>query len=395
LNAAYPMSHHQDRPTIVVTGIGAVTGFGYGLDALTEGLLAGRSCVRPQKLFAELDGETNVAGYVADVPRDTPARANHFMRAAVDEAIRAASLPLPLAELAVFVASIHGNIDAWWRARATGGPTEPRLWQLGTDIWPTIADRVNVTTISTGCTSSAMAIGQALDHLRAGLGSIALVAGTEAFTPFLLEGLKALRVLAKRGCRPFDAKRDGFVVGEGAAVLVLETLVHAERRGVKPIVEIAGFGTSADGTSFAAPDSAGRGVSRALEQALSDARLEVLPESINPHGSGTKLNDQVECMAMERVFGAGARRRIAITSSKPAVGHLCGGAGAIEVICSILGMQHDVVPPILNLDEPDRHFGNFDFVMGTPRALHQNAVISMNSALGGTNSAVVIRRVAS
>ena len=155
---------------IVVTGIGTVTGFGYGLDALTEGLLAGRSCVRPQKLFAELDGETNVAGYVADVPPDTPARANHFIRAAVDEAIRAASLPLPLAELAVFVASIHGNIDAWWRARATGGPTEPRLWQLGTDIWPSIAERVNVTTISTGCTSSAMAIGQALDHLRAGLG---------------------------------------------------------------------------------------------------------------------------------------------------------------------------------------------------------------------------------
>lgn len=389
------MSHHQHPPTIVVTGIGTVTGFGYGLDALRNGLLAGHSCVRPQQLFAELDGGASLSGHVTDAPTDAPARANHFIRAAVDEALHAALLPLPLAELSVFVASIHGNIDAWWRSHTSGGPTEPGLWQLGADIWPSVAERTNVTTISTGCTSSAMAIGQALDHLRAGLGSVAVVAATEALTPFLLEGLKALRVLGKNGCRPFDVKRDGFVAGEGAAVLVLESLAHAEKRGVKPIAEIAGFGASADGTSFSAPDSAGRGVARALELALSDARLEALPDSINPHGSGTKLNDQVECMAMDRVFGAGARGRIAITSSKPAIGHLCGAAGAIEVICSILGMQHDLVPPILNLDQPDRHFDNFDFVMGAPRALRQNAVISMNSALGGTNSAVVIRRVRS
>ena len=389
------LSHHRDRPTVVVTGIGTVTGFGYGVEALAKGLLSGRSCVRPHALFTELNGEINVAGYVADVPRETPARANHFIKAAVGEAILAASLSIPVAELSVFVASIHGNIDAWWRSRVTGAPMERGLWQLGTDIWPNVAERVTVTTISTGCTSSTIAIGQALDHLRTSPGAIALVASAEGFTPFLLEGLKALRTLAKGTCRPFDARRDGLVVGEGAAVLVLETLAHAAKRGVMPLAEIAGFGVSADGASFAAPDPAGRGVSRALEQALCDAKLEVLPDSINAHGSGTRLNDQMECIALERVFGPNARRRIPITSSKPALGHLCGAAGAIEVICSILGMQHDVVPPILNLEQPDRRFGNFDFVVGMPRRLRQNAVISMNSALGGTNSAIVIRQLTS
>ena len=376
---------------MVVTGLGAVTGFGAGASVLASGLFGLASSVRPNQLFPELDGRPSFMAYVDDVPEDVDARADHFLQLAVAEAIGHANLSIPVAHAGIFLASIHGNVDAWWKSRLRGESCHPSFWDLGLKLWPTIASRYSIATITTGCTSSAVAIAQCIDHLRAGLAPVGVVAGVEGMTPFLVEGFKSLRSLAKGNCRPFDKHRDGLVLGEGAAVLVLETLEHAESRGALPLAEITGYGMAADGTHLTAPDPAARGVVRALQAALTDAGLRETPDSINVHGTGTRYNDEMECVALRRVFGSHAQH-IPITSVKPVVGHLCGAAGAIEVLCSILSMQRDLVPPILTLAEPDESCGNFDFVVGTPRRAHQQNIISMNSGFGGTNSAIVIRR---
>jgi 3-oxoacyl-[acyl-carrier-protein] synthase II len=377
---------------IVVTGMGVVSGFGNGLDSLADALFFGQSSIRPNDLFPELDGKRSNVGYVPGVPETVVARADHFLRLSVSEALRHARVSAPLAELPVFLGSLHGNLDAWCHSRRAGIDVKPGLWELGSDLWPTLANRVSITTVTTGCTASAVAIGLALDHLRAGHSQLAVVAGCEGLTPFLLEGFKALRSLAKENCRPFDVQRDGLVLGEGAAALVLETSEHARKRGVQPIVEIAGFGLASDGTHFTAPDLEGKGAAAALRCAVADAALVRAPDSINVHGTGTRYNDQMECVALKTVFGEDAGK-IAITSTKPVLGHLFGAAGGVEVLCSILSMVRNQVPPILTLQELDPEFAEFDFVRGCNRELVQESVISMNSAFGGTNSAVVLRRI--
>jgi 3-oxoacyl-(acyl-carrier-protein) synthase len=377
---------------IVVTGMGAVTGFGYGIGALADGLFDRRSSVRKNTLFAELDGRPSPAAFVEDVPDSAASRSDHFIRSSVGEAIRQAGLSIPLPSLGIFVATLHGNLDSWCQAHEHNRQPHPDLWDLGTDLWPTLAERHVLTTITTGCTSSAFAAGQCMDYLRAGLGEVGLVAAAEGLTPFVLEGFKALRSIASDNCRPFDADRTGLVVGEGGAALVLETLEHAERRGAVPLAEIAGYGASSDGTGFTAPASNGEGASRALLAALRDAVAKGPPDSVNAHGTGTKHGDRAECVALERVFGADVKR-IAVTSSKPAVGHLFGAAGGIELICSILGMGRDLITPILTFERPDEEFRHFDFVHGDCRNVRQNMIISMNSAFGGTNSAVVLKRI--
>jgi 3-oxoacyl-[acyl-carrier-protein] synthase II len=384
----------DDMMRVVVTGMGAVTGFGYGVQALSDGLFSQQSSVRENSLFAELNGESSAVAFVEDVPNEVVCRADHFIRAAIREAVDQAKLPVPVPALEVFVASLHGNVDVWCRARGTGRPASPDLWELGADLWPQLAVQYNVTTISTACTASSLATGRCLDYLRSGVASVGIVAATEGLTPFLLEGFKSFRSLAAGNCQPFDANRDGLVVGEGAAVLVLETLEHAERRNAVPLAELAGYGLSTDGTSFTSPDPAGRGASRALSEALRDAGLTRLPDSINTHGTGTKLNDRMECIALRRTFGDDVRN-IPITSCKPAIGHMFGAAGAIELVCSVLSMRRDEIPPILTLEEPDPQLGQLDFVYGRPRLRRQDTIISMNSAFGGTNSAVVLRRLSS
>jgi len=373
--------------------MGAVTGFGYGVQALSDGVFGRKSSVRKNTLFAESNGEPSPVAFLENVPPEVVSRADHFIRTAVKEAVDQANLPLPLPALEVCVASLHGNVDVWCQARVGGRKGSPDLWELGADLWPQLAERFNVTTISTACTASGLATGRCLDYLRSGVASVGIVAATEGMTPFLLEGFKSLRSLAVGNCRPFDANRDGLVLGEGAGVLVLETLEHAEARGAVPLAELAGYGFSSDGTAnFTSPDPAGRGASRALTEAMRDAGLSGLPDSINTHGTGTKLNDRMECVALRRVFGDDVGN-VPITSCKPAIGHTFGAAGALELVCSVLSMQRNEVPAILTLEEPDPQLGKLDFVYGRSRLQRQDTIISMNSAFGGTNSAVVLRRL--
>lgn len=376
---------------VVVTGMGAITGVGAGVDVLAGALATKRSGVRPFPASPNPDSDTAHACYIDDVPATVPARADHFLHAAVTEAVESAQLRLPLARLPIFLGSAHGNLDVWCRMRRGGRTDGPALWNLGQGLWPSLAEQYSVTTTATACTASAVALGQALDCLRRGDAPVALVAGAEGLTTFLFNGFDSLRSLAKGMCRPFDRHRTGLVLGEGAAALVVETLAHARARGVEPLAEVAGFGLAADGFQLTAPDPSGAGASAALREALRDAGMNGLPDSVNAHGTGTRLSDRAECVALQRVFGDDMRR-IPVTSTKPVTGHMCGAAGAVEIVASILSLRGDLVPPILNFEQPDREHAGFDFVHGSPRREKQNTVISLNSAFGGSNTAVVLKK---
>lgn len=369
---------------VVVTGMGAVTGLGMGVPVLEKGVFHGQSAVAP------LDFAPGIHGAAArEVAWTAEGRGRSFVRKAVAEAVAQAGLSAPIPRLAVFLGTAHGNLDLWLHDRARGA----ELWSLGEDIWGGLAETWEASLVTTACTASAMAMGQALDTLRAHAADVAIVVGVEVLTPFLVSGFGSLRSLATGNCRPFDQERDGLVLGEGAGALVLETRERALDRGAPPLAELAGFGTAADATTFTAPDPAGGGAARALALALEDARLDGPPDSVNAHGTGTRLNDRMECIALRRVFGESCGW-MAITATKPVTGHMCGAAGAVEAIVSILSLTRGEVPPILGFTRPDRDFAEFDFVRGTGRKARQRSVVSLNSAFGGTNTAMVFRAVA-
>jgi 3-oxoacyl-[acyl-carrier-protein] synthase II len=254
--------------------------------------------------------------------------------------------------------------------------------------------------VSTACATGNHSIGTALDLIRSGRADVMLAGGTEAvITSFGIDGYSQLRALSTRNddpkgaSRPFSKGRDGFVLAEGAGVIVMESLSHAEKRGAEILAEVAGFGMTADAYHLTAPHPEGAGAVRAMQLALQDAGLNLEDvDYINAHGTSTDLNDALETRAVKTVFGDHARK-LAISSIKSMVGHSLGGSAGIEAVASVLTVKHGVLPPTINLTEPDPEL-DLDYVPVQARQQPVRAMLSNSFAFGGHNAVVAFKQFA-
>ena len=250
----------------------------------------------------------------------------------------------------------------------------------------------------TACSASAHAIGESFEIIRRGDADAMIAGGSEAaITPMSVGGFGAMRALStrndepERASRPFDKDRDGFIIGEGAGVLILEELGHAERREAPIYAELVGYGSSADAYHMTAPSEDGDGARRVMELAIRKAAITPAQvDYINAHGTSTPYNDRLETLAIKRVFGDHARK-VAISSTKSMTGHLLGGAGGLEAGISALAVHHQLVPPTINLDDPDPEC-DLDYVPHTSRSMPIQYVLSNSFGFGGTNAALLFKK---
>lgn len=401
------------RATVVVTGLGAVSGFGWGRQALWDGLRAGAHAVRAFDRFDAGRHRTRLAAQVpppadAAVPQaagDTASIADAFAVAAADEALRQAGLERAIAGLdagVYFGSSTGGMLESEEFFAELVKPRGTRSFPMrqllsqppsgpGDAVARTFGVRGPVMTISSACASATLALGEALAALREGEVDVALAGGADSLCQLTYAGFNSLRSVDAAPCRPFRHRREGLSLGEGAAVLVLETLEHALGRGATPLAVVAGAGASCDAHHMTAPDPTGAGVVRAIAAALDDAG--VPPEGIafvNAHGTGTPLNDAAEWAALARVFGDRAGR-LPVTSTKGNLGHFLGSAGAIEAVATVLCLLHGEVHPTPG-EGPVDPDAPVDLVLGEPRPVPLNgAALSTNFAFGGSNAAVILR----
>ncbi len=410
---------------MVVTGLGLVTPLGIGIEANWESLVAGRSGIGPITRFDASALPARIAGEVRDfeperfIERKDLKKMDIFIQytvGAAELAVEDAGLPLPLAapeRTGVIVGVGMGGISsveemylnlAAQSVRRVSPFLIPRI--IPNMASGQIAIRYgargpNYATTS-ACASGAHAIGEALVLIRDGRQDVMLAGGAEAPICLLgVGGFSAMRALATnfndepaRASRPFDARRDGFVIAEGAGVLVLEELEHAHRRGARIYAELAGYGATCDAYHMTQPAPEGAGAAECMRCALDDAGIE--PGAIgyiNAHGTGTPFNDEAETLAVKRVFGEHAAR-LPISSTKSMTGHLLGAAGTIEAAYTVLALARGVLPPTINLEEPDRAC-DLDYVPRTARPARVEAALSNSFGFGGTNAVLVFRRAES
>ncbi len=402
---------------VAVSGVGAVSGLGWGSDALWSGLSAGRAAIGNFVRFDHAHHRTHVA---AEVPEPEAALAqalagrrlslaDKFALAAAGEALAQADLS-SLAGLAVglYFGSSTGGM---WEGEAffadlLAGERRLRASLLASQQPNGPGDAVArkfgiegpVETVSSACASGALALGAALEAIRSGEVEIAVAGGADSLCQITYAGFNSLRSVDEQPCRPFRAGREGLSIGEGGAVLILESEERALARGVRPLAYLAGAGASCDAHHMTAPEPQGSGAAAAISAALLDAGLG--PEAIvfvNAHGTGTPLNDAAEWRAFERALGDRARA-IPVTSTKGLVGHLLGSSGAIEAVATVLCLAHGEVHPSSAGGEVDPDLG-IDLVLNSPRRLDAlaprgpaMAALSTSLAFGGANAALVFER---
>jgi nodulation protein E len=405
---------------VAVTGFGAVSGFGVGVPALWEGLVAGRSVIRPitvcetKGLVSPIAAE--VPGFSAQpiVPEERSLildRFAEFALVAAAEAVKAAGLDLADEERARAGVSIGTGIGGAGREDETYYNvyvknlqrihpfTIPRVMYNAAASHVSMAQGFQGPTIciSTACASASHAIGEASEMIRAGRADVMLAGGADAPIAYgIMRAWDAMRVLApplngdpSRACRPFSRDRQGFVLGEGAGLLVLEEWERAVRRGATIHAELAGYGATADAGHITAPgiEAPTRAITTALAQAgLSPDQIQY----VNAHGTATRLNDSTETTIIKRAFGDHARR-VAISSTKSMHGHAMGASGGLEAIATVLTITHGVVPPTANYTEPDPEC-DLDYVPNQARQLKVDAAISDSFAFGGLNAVLLLRR---
>lgn len=415
------MTERAEGPRrVAVSGVGAVSGLGWGRDAFWSGLAAGRAAIGDFVRFDHARHRTHVA---AEVPEPEPdlakslrgrrlSLADRFALAAAAEALAQAGLPADLSEFGagLYFGSSTGGMwegEAFFADLLSGAtPLRPSLLASQQPNGPgdAVARRFGITgpveTVSSACASGALALGAALDAIRSGEVEIAVAGGADSLCQITYAGFNSLRSVDERPCRPFREGREGLSIGEGAAVLILESEERALARGAKPLAFLAGAGASCDAHHMTAPEPQGSGAAAAISAALLDAGLP--SESIvfvNAHGTGTPLNDAAEWRAFERALGRRARE-IPVTSTKGLVGHLLGSSGALEAVATVLCLAHGEVHPGSPGGEIDPELP-VDLVLGVPRRLADfdpegpaTAALSTSLAFGGANAALVFERAA-
>jgi 3-oxoacyl-[acyl-carrier-protein] synthase II len=311
--------------------------------------------------------------------------------------------------IGVFLASGIGGfstIEREHKAYLDGGPRKISPFFIPSAIINLAAGQVSIrfgakgpnSATCTACSASAHAIGDAFEIIRRDDADVMIVGGSEAaITPMGVGGFGALRALSTRNdeparaSRPFDKDRDGFVVGEGAGVLILEELGRAQRRGAKIYAELVGYGMSADAYHITAPSEAGDGPFRVMGRAMATAGLTPNDiDYINAHGTSTPHGDKVETIAIKRCFGDAARK-VAVSSTKSMTGHLLGAAGGLEAGITVLAIHHQMAPPTINLDHPDAEC-DLDYVPNAARAMKIDCALSNSFGFGGTNAALLFKR---
>ncbi|SHL67889.1 beta-ketoacyl-ACP synthase II [Phytopseudomonas punonensis] len=425
------MSNVQQQKRIVVTGTGIVGPLGCGVDEVWSRLLAGRSGIRA--LPAEITEGTGVAvggqvptfeedalaGYqpeqiIAPKERKKMDRFIEFALIAAHEALEQAGWhpgsEAEQARTATIIASGVGGFGAMAEAVRTTDSRGPR--RLSPFTAPSFLANMAAGHVSirngfkgplgapvTACAAGVQAIGDAARLIRSGEADIAICGGTEAAIDRVTLGcFAAARALStgfadnpQQASRPFDRDRDGFVMAEGSGLLVIESLEHALARGATPLAELVGYGTSADAYHLTAGPEDGSGARRAMQQALQQAGLS--PDDvqhINAHATSTQVGDNGELAAIKSLFGADAS--VAISSTKSATGHLLGAAGGIEAICTVLALRDQIVPPTLNLNNPDKAAAGLDLVALNARKMPITYALSNGFGFGGVNASVLFRR---
>lgn len=416
---------------IVVTGLGAVSPLGAGVATNWKRLIAGRAGIKTNTRFETQGWKCAIAGLVPShmedpegfdpeasmEPRDVR-RTDlfiHYAMAAAQEALNQAGWHPESTEDRVRTATVIGTgiggVPAITGAAETIRTAGVR--RLSPFVVPSFLPNLATGQISirfgfygpagapvTACAASAQAIGDALRMIRTGEADIALCGGTEACVdPVAIGGFTAAKALSfnfndkpHRASRPFDIDHDGFVLSEGAAMLVIERLSHAERRGVRPLAVLSGYGTTTDAYHVTAGWPDGREAARAMQIALAMAGVDADAIGyINAHATSTPVGDAAELAALEKVLGHG-RRNTPVGSTKSATGHMLGAAGAIEAVFSILAIQNQMLPPSINIDKPIPEAEGFDLLSDGARSAEVNHVLSNAFGFGGVNAALVFSR---
>jgi 3-oxoacyl-[acyl-carrier-protein] synthase II len=404
-----------------VTGVGLVSPLGIGTGANWEALCAGRSGIGPITRFDASQFSARIAGEVKgfDPLQFVDKKDVKKMDVFIQLAIAASQFAVDDAKLSVtadsalrtgvFIASGIGGfstIEREHKALLAGGPRRISPFFIPAAIINLAAGQVSIrfgakgpnSATCTACSASAHAIGDAFEIIRRSDADVMIAGGSEAaITPMGVGGFAAMRALSTRNdephraSRPFEKDRDGFIMGEGSGVIILEELEFAKRRGASIYCELVGYGMSADAYHITAPSEDGDGGMRVMQAALKHAG--VRPEQIdyiNAHGTSTPFNDKLETVAIKRVFGDHART-LAISSTKSMTGHLLGAAGGLEAGITALAIRHQLIPPTINYETPDPEC-DLDYVPNTMRAAKIEYALSNSFGFGGTNGALLFKR---
>ncbi len=408
---------------VVVTGIGLICGVGKTAPEVWSHLLAGESGMAPITAF---DTTGFSVTFAAEVKNFDPhvfiekkearkmGRFIHFALAAAQEAVESSGLKITAENaerVGVHIGSGIGGFDIIERehsAMLAGGPRKISPFFIPAAIVNLAAGQVSIRygakgpneATATACTTSAHSIGDAYRIIERGDADVMFAGGSEAaITPMGVGGFAAMRALStrnddpKHACRPFDKDRDGFVIGEGAGILILEDLEYAKARGAKILAEIIGYGMSADAYHMSSMAPEGEGCARAMQNAIRSAGIQPHEiDYVNAHATSTQLGDALESTAIANVFGEHATsHKLKISSTKSMTGHLLGGAGGLEAGITVMAMQHSILPPTMNMVDPDPAC-TLDYTPNKPVSHKIDIALSNSFGFGGTNGALIFRR---
>ena len=408
---------------VVVTGMGAVTPLGIGAGETWKAMLDGKSGIGPITQFDATEFATKIAGevkgfepgdYIEAKEVKKMDRFIHLSIAAAKMAMEQSGLQVTeenATRVGVLVSAGMGGLPAiekYHSVLAEKGPKKITPFFIPMLIINLASGQISIifgakgpnTSVVTACATGTHSIGEAARLIQHGAADAMIAGGTESvITPLGIGGFNAMKALStrndepERASRPFDAGRDGFVMGEGAGVMVLEELESAKARGANILAEVAGYGLTGDAYHITTPAPNGEGAARCIKMAMDDARLN--PEEIsyiNAHGTSTKFNDEFETMAIKSVLG-GHAYKVPVSSTKSMTGHLLGAAGGVEAVASVMAILENKVPPTINYEEPDAEC-DLDYVPNTARDVKVDAVLSNSFGFGGTNACLIFKRYA-
>ncbi len=413
------------KKRVVITGLGAVSPFGIGVDKFWDSIVKGKSgiatttAINLDKHTVKISGEVkdfNPEDYMDAKESKKMDRFTQFGLVAAEEAVKDSGLDkieFDPYRIGVIVSSAAGGFRTFEKnhiAIIERGPTKCSPFTIPMMIVDMSSGRISMKygykglnkAVVSACASSNHSIGDAFRSIQYGDADIMIAGGCEATICDVGVGaFTSARTLSKRNdepekaSRPYDKDRDGFVMAEGAGVLVLEEYEHAKARGAKMYAEIVGYGQTADAYDIVAPDPEGRGATMAMKIALKDANLEPKDiQYINSHGTSTGLGDIAESQAIARIFGdLTENKNLLVSSTKSMHGHMLGATGSVEAIACIKAMNNGIVPPTINLDNQDEHVANLDYVPHKARKMDVNVALSNSFGFGGHNASLIFKKI--
>jgi 3-oxoacyl-[acyl-carrier-protein] synthase II len=411
----------MSKRRVVVTGMGALTPVGESVESFWDNLIEGKSGVRDITLFDTTDypvrigaecWDFNTSGRLDRRAAKRLDRSTQLAMCAAREAFASSGLDAATFEASRAGVIIGSGIGGLWELETqkerlmTKGPGKVSAFTIPKLMVNAASGNVSIdlgflgpaNAVATACASATDAMGAALITIRRGIADVMVTGGTEAaLTPLGLAAFAAMKALSsrdvppERASCPFSSDRDGFVLGEGAGVLIFEELEHAKKRGARILAEVLGYGASSDACHITQPHEDGRGAAAAVTATLEDAHINTdAIDYINAHGTSTPLGDVAETLAVKRVFGERAKQ-IPMSSTKSSIGHLLGASGGVELIATILGIKNGLAPATINLDKPGEGC-DLDYVPNTPRDLNINVAMSNSFGFGGHNASILIRK---